>query len=96
MGYQRIKRATEKTPDANMTILPEDGTNSQHSTKNIDENIQRRQWKWGSKKNEEGNLYNKYAYDYLYTREGEERGGKQERGARERFRGNLLGQILEY
>ena len=28
-------------------------------------------------KNEEANLYNKYAYDYLYTREGEERGGKQ-------------------
>jgi len=46
-------------------------------------------------KNEEANLYNKYAYDYSYTREGEER--KENKGGkmRKRFRGKSLRQVLE-
>jgi hypothetical protein len=40
--------------------------------------------------NEKVNLYNKYAYDYLYTRDGEEgRGGKQERESGKRLNREL-------
>jgi hypothetical protein len=48
----------------------------------------------GDEKNEEVKLYNKYAYDYLDTREGEEREEKQEREARRK--GKSLREILEY
>ena len=45
-------------------------------------------------KNEEGSLYNKYAYDYLYTREGEEERGKKTRVGKESLEGTRWGKYL--
>ena len=76
-----------------MSILSEDGIRQIPGRKTL--RIYKKCGETGGMKNEEVNLYNKYAYDYLYTREGEERGGKQGEEMRKRFRGKSLRRVLE-
>jgi len=46
-------------------------------------------------KNEEANLYNKYAYDYLYTREGEEGGENEGEKVRKTFVESSMREAIE-
>ena len=69
-----------------MTILSEEADPRHSTEENADEGYTMKTMGTGGMKNE-GGLYNKYAYDYLYTREGEEERGWKTRVGKESLEG---------